>query len=513
MRRFVAALLLVVLCAACGGQSNHGSTLETGPSVIPPAGGSITLDGVATAIFPAGAFPAPQTVRLEATSEARTALVFDISAAWQAAGPRAAQELRINTGSVQPKSDTVEVRLTVPNGLAAPSGSVLAGFVELFEGNDEDVHDVFLALPSSFDAPSRTLAISVPAYAFADSRTPDKTFEAVVVISSAPGAPAAGARRYAAASVAGCPKDVARFRPPLQGPLHVTSGFSSTRNNTAVGISTTGHPAVDLQAAAGDTVVSVGEGTVVDARESNGKSGADDNGGFGGTVLLKMDGVGYVRYAHLEAGSLTVKNGDSVQAGQKIASSGKTGAAAGPHLHLEYKPDSRADRIDPFPCIDAGYEGTFTFSFSSGSQTLFTAKGDLRLDLKRDTADGSQYDARQTSVALTSTYELETASCTVQPPAGYIAAGTLHFYKKDHPGTYILAFGAAWPAIFTCTDKSTGKVSTFGSTLAFDFGPANCDGPVYLPITDESLIKGELTSGCGNSPAVHASWELERLAP
>ena len=496
--------------AACGGQSSTTGGTEGDSPVVTPAGGTVSLGGFATVTFPPAAFPAARSVRLEATSAAGTALVFDLSTAGGAAGTRAAQELRINTGSSAPKSETVVVRLSVPADLAVPSGNAVSGFVEVFEGNDEDVHDVFVAAPSVFDGSSHTVVVSVPSFAFASSRTVDKTFEAVVVVASAPSPAGAASNRYAAASTSGCPKDVSRFRPPLERSLHVTSGFSNTRSNTAVGITTTGHPGVDLEAAVGETVVAVGDGVVVDARQSNGKSGTDDNGGFGGTVLLRVDGEGYVRYAHLEEGSLTVKKGDTVTAGQQIGNSGKTGAAAGPHLHLEYKPDTRADRIDPFPCIDLGYEGTFTFTLTDSGLTVFTAKGDLRLHLRLDDAAVARYELAKTTAILTSTFETTSLSCAVAPPTGTVDRGALLFQKALHPGTYLLAFAADWPATFTCKNKTTGESATFPSVVPLDFAPANCAGPVYLPLSDPSSIKDEFASGCP-STTVKASWDLKHL--
>jgi len=56
-------------------------------------------------------------------------------------------------------------------------------------------------------------------------------------------------------------------------------------------------------------------------------------------------------YGHLKSGSILVRNGESVAAGEVIAQVGQTGRATSPHLHLEVRksePDPRAgDDFDP----------------------------------------------------------------------------------------------------------------------------------------------------------------------
>lgn len=57
--------------------------------------------------------------------------------------------------------------------------------------------------------------------------------------------------------------------------------------------------------------------------------------GYGHMVLINH-GDGYkTRYAHMIAGSITVRVGDVVEAGQTIGKVGSTGNSSGPHLHFE----------------------------------------------------------------------------------------------------------------------------------------------------------------------------------
>ncbi len=54
----------------------------------------------------------------------------------------------------------------------------------------------------------------------------------------------------------------------------------------------------------------------------------------GNHVILDIGGGSYVFYAHLKKGSLRVKPGDRVRAGQELARLGNTGNTSAPHLHL-----------------------------------------------------------------------------------------------------------------------------------------------------------------------------------
>ncbi len=65
------------------------------------------------------------------------------------------------------------------------------------------------------------------------------------------------------------------------------------------------------------------------------------------TSDMNNPGIFATRYDHLKNGSILVKPGDYVVAGQKIAEVGSAGRTSGPHLHFEvwsdyYKP------IDPW---------------------------------------------------------------------------------------------------------------------------------------------------------------------
>ena len=84
------------------------------------------------------------------------------------------------------------------------------------------------------------------------------------------------------------------------------------------------HSGLDIVCDEGSSVWAAASGTVIEAGEK---------GSYGLCVLIDH-GNGYkTRYAHLS--KILVKVGDEVQKGEKIARSGMTGRATGPHLHFE----------------------------------------------------------------------------------------------------------------------------------------------------------------------------------
>lgn len=90
------------------------------------------------------------------------------------------------------------------------------------------------------------------------------------------------------------------------------------------------HRGVDLCHAGGSAgipVLSVASGTVVSVSRSG--------SGYGHSVLIRHANGLQTRYAHMQAGSISVRVGQSVSKGQQIGRVGATGNATGNHLHFE----------------------------------------------------------------------------------------------------------------------------------------------------------------------------------
>ncbi|MBC9725926.1 peptidoglycan DD-metalloendopeptidase family protein [Streptomyces sp. TRM68367] len=104
------------------------------------------------------------------------------------------------------------------------------------------------------------------------------------------------------------------------------------------------HTGVDFAVPTGTSVKAAAAGRVVSAGWG---------GSYGYEVVIRHDDGRYTQYAHLSA--ISVKTGQTVGAGQRIARSGSTGNSTGPHLHFEVRtgPGFGSD-IDPVAYLRAG---------------------------------------------------------------------------------------------------------------------------------------------------------------
>lgn len=129
----------------------------------------------------------------------------------------------------------------------------------------------------------------------------------------------------------------------------VTSGYGG-RNavKTSTGYSSTDHDGIDIGGTGGNlngqAADSIGGGKVTEV-------GYDENG-YGNYVVVDH-GNGYTSlYGHLQ--KATVKQGDTVSAGQQVGVIGSTGSSTAPHLHLRVHKNGQS--IDPRTVIP-GYGG------------------------------------------------------------------------------------------------------------------------------------------------------------
>ena len=123
--------------------------------------------------------------------------------------------------------------------------------------------------------------------------------------------------------------------------FHTASGFG-LRADPFTG-ETRFHRGLDLALAYGSEVRAAAPGVVVSA---------GDRAGYGLTVVVDHGGGRETLYAHLSA--VDVAPGDRVDAGQRIARSGRSGRATGAHLHVEARQDGRPVDVGRLPALWAG---------------------------------------------------------------------------------------------------------------------------------------------------------------
>lgn len=95
------------------------------------------------------------------------------------------------------------------------------------------------------------------------------------------------------------------------------------------------HKGVDLANAMNTPIMSVMDGTVIDAGPAQ---------GFGQWIRVRHDDGSISVYGHIE--SIYVAVGEAVRAGQVIAGMGNRGFSTGTHLHFEIYPDG-VNPVDP----------------------------------------------------------------------------------------------------------------------------------------------------------------------
>jgi murein DD-endopeptidase MepM/ murein hydrolase activator NlpD len=141
----------------------------------------------------------------------------------------------------------------------------------------------------------------------------DVTPGKVIFVLEGPGVSAAPALPAAATATAGL------LRWPLAGAVAVASPFGARDGRP--------HEGIDLPVPVGTPVLAAAGGRVVYA--------GDGIRGYGNLVVLEHAGGLLTVYAHNS--ELLVRLGDVVAAGARVALSGQSGHATGPHLHFEVR--------------------------------------------------------------------------------------------------------------------------------------------------------------------------------
>jgi hypothetical protein len=188
---------------------------------------SITLPHVATVEVPAASFATMTQIGLWTTANAITAADFDLTSQMFKAPMRAAREMRVNTGQVQP-TNTLTVIANIPAELEAhlQANDEPRVFVQVLQGGGDEVLDSFELVDALYDATSKTLRFNLEPGMFTNRRSADETWEAVIVVGSTRTKPTSSTSGAPRPSALGKSVEAEQLRPwPA---LAIAGGFNST---------------------------------------------------------------------------------------------------------------------------------------------------------------------------------------------------------------------------------------------------------------------------------------------
>lgn len=282
--RRLAALLALVLCAACAGRSGGPAPVETGASGQrrPPMAAAAAPRSAEVAPGFALVQPGDTLAALARRVDRPMRALIDANGLQPPYRLVAGQRLRVPAATPPaPPAPAPAMRAEPPPAAAAPP----------------------VAAPSGPAQPSAAPAES-------SRRVEPKP----VAATASPAAMSAG------------PARAARFAWPVQGQL--ISGFGAKPG----GLQNDG---LNIAAARGTPVRAAGPGTVVYA--------GNELRGFGNLLLIRHADGWMSAYAHLD--EMLVDRGAEVQRGQQIGRVGQTGSVASPQLHFELRQAGRA--VDP----------------------------------------------------------------------------------------------------------------------------------------------------------------------
>lgn len=116
----------------------------------------------------------------------------------------------------------------------------------------------------------------------------------------------------------------------------------------------TNHGGIDIPGPRNTNIIAARAGKVIKVVDGYGDGylGCRPNGsGYANMIKIQHDDGTYSLYAHLEKGTIKVKQGDRVEQGQVIAGMGTSGNSTGVHLHFEIR-NAGDKTLDPEEYVD-----------------------------------------------------------------------------------------------------------------------------------------------------------------
>jgi murein DD-endopeptidase MepM/ murein hydrolase activator NlpD len=417
--------------------------------LVPATGGSVTLPGIGTATFPSGAFTNDTYVEIASGSSPSVNSVFNEFASIFRPANRLDYEIIVATGAHPPVSETIDIRLSVPESFRTqvPANYGIDLFAMVEQASDLDLpFRSFELFESQLTPDGAQLTASIPTgIFFLDS---DGQYKAIFTLAPTPGTKESPAvlRKSALAqlnsdalSTSNC--EAVSIACPVEGGCDPTSTFRPARRHPVTG-EVRPHYGVDYRAATGTPIYAAASGSVERSYTST---------SYGETVIIRHNDGGATLYAHLQRRD--VGDGDTIAAGQLIGTANSTGLSSGPHLHLEYVPNGEIirarGRIDPDACVNGEGSGSVTVSDS----------GTIADDAFEAAIDG--FSIGQTQIGASNTLEISNLR------SGEHTLALTVLIAPDNAGTYTVQLSDG----LVFTDGSTSKTGTAaqGATVSWQF--------------------------------------------
>ena len=348
-------IISIIFFAGCTTPKDDTNTSEELISELP---------GVAYVVFPEEAFSSKQPIKILKTVSKETESDFKTTTEIFSPTSQLPYQIRINTGNKPPLADS-DVVINVPESLLGEDYE-LQVFAQIFQDGGEDFLDSFEIVDSYFSSSDNVLDATIPKEAFTNTRTQDRSFEAILMVATTPvdqsifDLEGEYSLEYDALSFQESACEAAYIDSPLDGDLRVISRFDGRT-----------HFGTDFAAAEGDDVLAAADGKILrigfderSVKNANARQKALNlkKVGWGRYIIIEHDDGSKTLYAHLIKDSpedLGLEEGMRIERGEVIGQADTTGGATGPHLHFEYVPKGnpykRVNKIDPEPCISNGF--------------------------------------------------------------------------------------------------------------------------------------------------------------
>lgn len=172
------------------------------------------------------------------------------------------------------------------------------------------------------------------------------------------------------------------------------------------------------------------DGKVLEAKKST-----SPGGGFGNYVILlhKIDGKFYTTlYAHMKDGSLKVKKGDKVTAGQMLGKMGTTGMSTGKHLHWEL----RLGKVHTWDAMGKNYIEPIAFFKALIAKEKAIASAAVVATNDDPVEDAPEHNEAQ-AAKVDAVIAEKKAAAKVTPVVAPVAAAPALIKNPGYPGAYV----------------------------------------------------------------------------